>query len=282
MKHIVVIVHRNDRFDQRDFLLREMMNVWREDGIRVSVVSDPNEFIDADLAVLHVDLTVIPEAYRVLARRYPRVVNGRVFDISKRRFTAHEVKRGDGYSGQVIVKTNRNSGGVQEHLHDDSVIRRASMSRRNRLAWSVRAQLPGSDYPIFENQRQVPLAVWFNRDLIVERFLPERVDGHFVLRVWTFLGDRETNSMALSEVPVVKGRTIVRRHVVDEVPSALRQMRRDLGFDFGKFDYGIVDGQVVLYDTNRTPIMGAPGRRIYMSRMRLMAEGIQSLFGSDT
>jgi hypothetical protein len=29
-------------------------------------------------------------------------------------------------------------------------------------------------------------------------------------------------------------------------------IRRELGFDYGKFDYGIVDGRVVLYDVNRT------------------------------
>jgi hypothetical protein len=45
----------------------------------------------------------------------------------------------------------------------------------------------------------------------------------------------------------------VRRELVPEEPDELREIRRSLGFDFGKFDYSIVNGRVVLYDRNRTP-----------------------------
>ena len=41
--------------------------------------------------------------------------------------------------------------------------------------------------------------------------------------------------------------------LTEPVPEELRQTRRQLGFDYGKFDYGVVNGEVVLYDANRTP-----------------------------
>ena len=42
--------------------------------------------------------------------------------------------------------------------------------------------------------------------------------------------------------------------VVSRVTSSadLRTMRAPLGFDYGRFDYRIVEGKVVLYDVNRT------------------------------
>ncbi len=52
-------------------------------------------------------------------------------------------------------------------------------------------------------------------------------------------------------------------------------MRRKLGFDFGKFDYGIVAGRVVLYDANRTPMFGSMRREDYWPRVQLLAEGIR-------
>jgi len=37
------------------------------------------------------------------------------------------------------------------------------------------------------------------------------------------------------------------------VPEELHAMWARLGFDFGKFDYVVRDGQIVLLDANRTP-----------------------------
>ena len=104
---------------------------------------DPLEFVEADLAVLHVDLTVVPAVYLNLARRYPRAINGNVVDISKRHMTAQEVKRGHLYGGPVIVKTNRNSGGVQERLLGGSTLRRMSLSLRDKLPWSLNVPAAG-------------------------------------------------------------------------------------------------------------------------------------------
>ena len=61
-----------------------------------------------------------------------------------------------------------------------------------------------------------------------------------------------------------------------QVPDELRQMRRDLAFDYGKFDYAIVNGRVILYDTNRTPVMGSLSKEKILPTIRLLAEGIRA------
>jgi hypothetical protein len=56
--------------------------------------------------------------------------------------------------------------------------------------------------------------------------------------------------------PTVKGSTTFSRKQDDYVPEDLRQLRRKMGFDYGKFDFAIVDGTTILYDINRTPTVG--------------------------
>ena len=277
MHHVLIVVHHHDSFDKERYVLREVAEAWRERGIRVTVARGPGERVEADLVVLHVDLTVTPAEYIAFARQYQNVINRDVADISKRAISANLVRRGDGYDGPLIVKTDRNSGGSRERMLDERMggPRRQRWRRlRHRLPWSWQSHLPTTAYPVFESPRQVPRAVWYNPALVVERFLPERRDGHYCLRTWVFLGERETNSLSYASDPVVKSHNILRREVVAEVPDELRRMRRALGFDFGKFDYALVDGKVVLYDVNRTPMFGTMRREEYWPRVQLLAEGI--------
>lgn len=43
---------------------------------------------------------------------------------------------------------------------------------------------------------------------------------------------------------------------ISEVPEPIREARRRLGCDYGKFDFVTHHGQVVLLDTNSTPGCG--------------------------
>lgn len=278
MLHIVILIHPTDPFERERYVIREIADVWREGGIGVTVSADPAAAVDADLAILHVDLTIIPPPYVALCQRYRKVLNGTVVDISKRRVSRQLVRRGDGWDGPVIVKTDCNSGGAREHAlaGREPMRRRWVRSLRDRLPWCWRPRLPTGNYRVFDSPRHVPRIVWYNPDLVVERFLPERSGGQYCLRTWVFLGDRETNSLSYADEPIIKGYNVVRREVVDEVPDELRQMRRAMGFDFGKFDYGIVDGRVVLYDVNRTPSLGGMRREQFEPRARLLAEGIRA------
>jgi hypothetical protein len=60
------------------------------------------------------------------------------------------------------------------------------------------------------------------------------------------------------------------------VSEEILEVRRRLGFDYGKIDYVVHEGQVVLIDVNTTPVWG--GRRLkplQRSRAEFMAPGIE-------
>jgi hypothetical protein len=278
MRQIVILVHKRERLEGGTYFLEAIADIWRENSLQVSVLSGPGPHVQADLAILHVDLTVVPPDHLEFVRQYPVTINGAVADISKRRISANVVRRGDGYDGPVIVKTNRNYGGRREAdlAIGGSLVRRSARGLRRTMPWPWRAELAISDYPILPSAAQVPWVVWYNSDLVVERFQPEIRDGCFCLRTWIFLGDRETNSLSYSKQRIVKSENVIRREVVAEVPDELRQIRRELGFDFGKFDYAIVGDRVVLYDANRTPTLGNFPREQYLPRVRHLAEGIRA------
>jgi hypothetical protein len=222
-------------------------------------------------------MTVVPGDYLSLLRHYPVNINGQVRDISKRAFSSHLVTRNDGYQGPVMVKTDRNCGGLPERMAMNRGRLARSLDRRLRrwLPWSWTGALNPHHYPVYDCVRQVPRLVWRNKGLVVEKFLPETLDGYYCLRQWVFLGDKEVNTLSLSREPVVKGANIVHREQVDFIPQPLRALRQQLGFDYGKFDYALVDGEPVLYDVNRTPKFGLNRPRPEVERMaREVAGGI--------
>lgn len=278
MARILILVHRDGGLDESSYFLRAMAEVWRELGHTVIEQRGPEGRCEADIAFLHVDLTRVPEDYAAFVRRFPRSVNATTVDISKRTVSRSLVRRGDGYGGPVIVKTDCNCGGLKESvLCRRSPVRRTLRSARNRLPWTLRTRMGVEDYRVFPSPAAVPALVWLNRALVVERFLPEMRGDLYCLRTWVFLGDRETSSICFGRSPVVKSHTIIGREALDGVPEELRRMRRELGFEFGKFDYAVVDGRVVLYDTNRTPTLGDFPPEQYMPRVRYLAEGLDGL-----
>jgi hypothetical protein len=276
MRHIAILVHPHDDFAGCDYVLRSVADLWRQAGHRVSVVRNPDKHVDADLAILHVDLTVVPQEYLNAMRRFPLAINTRTADISKRTISTNLVRDGDGYQGPVMVKSNRNCGGTAEGLHaQSSWLQKNIRAVRRRLHWSWRAEIGVWGYKVFPTPSKVPLPVWFNPNLIVERFLPERHDGYYCMRSWIFLGDAEECRIYYANQPVVKSPVAVRIEP-STVPDEMREIRRKLGFDFGKFDFGVVDGHAVLYDANRTPVARPSGGNEPL--FRLLATGIDSIF----
>lgn len=273
---IVVLVRPEDSFPSTTYLLKIFIEVWRAEGHEVLVHAGLGPPPPGDLAILHTDITVIPEAYLALARAYPRTLNGSVGDISKHVVSRSIVRRGDGYAGPVIVKTVANCAGVMEAraARRSGGLGRLKQAVRRRLPWYFRNHL--DDYPIFNSPAAVPSPVWFNRDLFVERFQPERHEEFYCLRTWVFFGDRETHSISYSLSPVIKGSRVVRREPLAEVPAELREIRARLGFDYGKFDYAVVDGRPVLYDVNRTPGTGDKPIEHLQDRFTDLAAGLAS------
>src|SRR5208337_4706378 len=139
MHHIVILTHQHDEFDQMTHLLHGVCQVWRENGIKVTVLRGVGPRVEADLAILHVDLTVVPDEYIQFMRQYPVAINPTVKDISKRHISANLVHRGDGYQGPVIVKTNRNFGGGREAemAQQSSWFAKYARAIRRRLPWTL-------------------------------------------------------------------------------------------------------------------------------------------------
>lgn len=274
--HIAIVSHKYAGLSGSSYVIKHISDVWREKGFCVSFVQNPTAQLEADLAVLHVDLSVIPDEYLNFIYRFPVVINGSVRDISKRTISSHIIEHSSRFTGAVIVKTNLNCGGIPEM---DLRVKTSPLFRlihpvRRRFPWSLRSCLNTMDYRVFESVDQVPWPVWHNPNLIVEKFIPEMNNGLYCLRTWLFLGDKETNSICYSEEPVIKSANIIRREVTSEIPDELRQLRKDLDFDYGKFDYAIADGRVVLYDANRTPTFGNFNKEKFSSTVHLLAEGI--------
>jgi hypothetical protein len=232
-------------------LLRYIAAFWAKSGYRVSVVAGLGKWPDGDIAILHVDLSVIPVAYVEASKRYPVVLNAATTDIRKRQVSRNIVGPNDGWRGPVILKTDLNNGGGPERRIMKWM--RLSMRGTERdLPVDATSLAAIEEYRIVDSASQVPDAVWTAPGLVVERFLPERDERGYAMRAWVFLGDRERCTRYLATDPLVKSANIVASEAVP-VPDEMRAERRRLGFDYGKFDFTLCDGQPVLLDANRTP-----------------------------
>jgi hypothetical protein len=238
-----------------------LAEIWRKAGHRVIVVCGLDDLPRADLAFLHVDLSVVPEAYLEAGRRYPRAVNGRARDIRKRVVSRNLVGRDSGWTGPVVVKSDLNYGGIPEwHIEH---------------AGRPDAELPANltTYSFCRNIASVPAPVWDDPRLVVERFLPERDARGFCVRTWTFLGDRGVCRRSRGAEPFVKSLNSADRDDVP-VPDFIRSERERLGIDYGTLDFAMHKGEPVLFDANKTfGVRPTPGNRLY----RLLAEGLDGL-----
>lgn len=258
---IAVITHAIDTFEDGGYLLHRLIELWKTHGVQAIVAKGADASPPgAEIAIAHLDMTIIGEEYEHLMANYPVVINGRVRDISKRVFSKQIITLEDSFRGPVIVKTDKNFGGLRE-LEDRHFKGDANATIEVQRPWRKVEFL--TSYVAFKDAASVPLGVWRNPNLIVEKFRPEPTeDGEYVLRVWVFFGDRGIYYQCISDEPIIKSHNTKRRISLNvaDIPPALKEVRESLGFDFGKFDFGIVDGQVVLYDVNRTPGSPASGK----------------------
>ncbi len=272
MVHIAVLVHPRQKFTQNSSWLGELAGIWKERGIRITVMREPTPTIRPDVVFHSVDLTRTPPEYVAFLERFPVVVNRRVTDISKRRISRHIVDRPEAFDGPVIIKTDLNCNGIPEAAFASADRPKEAPRVKMDTAWETRSWLP--TYPILRSTRQVPAGVWSNPNLVVERFLPEREGDLFCIRTWLFLGEAERVARFFAKSPVIKSDTIVGRERLFEVPDDLRRLRRDLGFEFGKFDYAIVGGETVLFDANRTPTLGVIPRDEVLPWLTRFSDGL--------
>ena len=249
MAHIVIITHTFDDFAQRPYLAADLLLHWRAAGHRVSVVEGLENWPEADVALLHVDLSLVPEAYLLASRQYARVINGQALDIRKRVVSRNLVARDDDWTGPVIIKTDLNHGGLPEMYYFNRM-RQAGRTPAFSQEGLVFCKEP---YPVLESKAEVNPVMWNQSGVVVEKFLPERDPRGYWNRVWYFFGPAERCTRVLRNDPVAKVGDVLERQFVD-VPEAIRAERMRLGFDYGKFDFVVNDGHAVLLDATRTPL----------------------------
>lgn len=226
-------------------MLGNLLEELKRRGHSVRILSGTSAKPEADIAVLHVDATVTPPDYVEYARTFPYCLNIGAADISKRRISGAVIGRNDGWQGPVIVKSSLNNLGIREQ----------SLNRRSRRAGKPEP-FPGvkvmAGYTIHDSLADVAEAVFERDDLVVEKFIPEAEPDGFGARFWIFCGERERCTRHVSPQSLVKGSDTIRREPV-AVPEELRETRRKLGFDYGKFDFVMHEGKAVLLDANKTP-----------------------------
>jgi hypothetical protein len=248
MARVMVLSHAVDRGRIGDYLVSRLARYWLAGGHDVQAVAGLDYLPPADIAILHVDLTVVPEEYLVAIARYPVVINGAVRDISKRVVSRNLLQRGDNWAGQVFVKPDLNAGGGPEWR----------LFRKLAAPGTPPPPVPPPNeapYFLFPSLHDMPEEVWSDHGMVVERFLPEREGDEYCTRAWVFFGDRERCTRYRGTSNIVKSHNILAREP-SPVPDELRVERERLGFDYGKFDFVFHDGKPVLFDANRTP--GAP------------------------
>jgi hypothetical protein len=290
---LAILTHWTDDFRVAGALVKLMIPRWEAVGFRVVVVTDKDPFVPADVALLHVDLSVIPDSCRRLAERYPVVLNGRVLDIRKRAFSRLVLERTEPYDGEVIVKTDWNCGGGRELRRGILESRMGPVLRRLKIEESVyrkmkklealrplqrRRVVSVGHYPVFPDRSAVPEGVWDNPNLVVERFVPERIGSDYCCRSWVFFGSAGVTRRVIAPHAVARANARL-EETCDPIPEELRAIRAQMGFDYGKFDYGIVDGKAVLYDVNRTPGMALyePYCGRYGPMAEVLSEGLRGV-----
>jgi hypothetical protein len=280
----LLIIHLAERkHNPRNWqLIHLMIPWWKEAGIEVAEIFGTRRAPPADVAFLHVNLSVVPPEYLDLARRYPVTINGAVSDIRKTRLSQLRVTAASDYAGPVIVKSALNYAGKPETIY---------LQQRSRLKklWDGLVRRPAprpvypirlrekSDYRIYSSTAEVPAVIWECPDLVVEKFMPERHGDKYCLREWYFCGDQDQEWVELSPDPIFTSAEQA-EHLDLGVPPELYELKKRLGFDYGKFDYTMIDGKPAVFDFNTNVGVANPqGARIKRVAQKL-ARGIEPYF----
>jgi hypothetical protein len=287
-RHIAILWHQRDRDrDLRRYAITHLADHWSDDGHVVRSIFGTDSLLAADLVIVHVDLSVVPAHYLEFAAHYPCAVNGRVQDIRRTSYSRLLLRPNDRYTGPVIVKSNANHAGAPEHARSRLDVAELGWRVRRRLA-SLRRPAADAppvfttplDYRSLDGMADVPASWWTRPELVIERFLPERDGDAYAVRNYQFLGDRWTCTRMLAPHPIVNGYTQTAVEDVDPHPE-IERIRREMGFDYGKFDYVVHDGEALLLDANKTTgAAGLPVTPGLQARRRIRAEGIYSFFAA--
>lgn len=288
---IVVIQHEKDfEGEQGVYFIEVIAGCWREAGHEVLFINGLQKNVEADLAIMHVNLSVVPDEYVRYAMQFPVTLNLNITDIRKRTISQHLVEPNDDYDGEVIVKTDNNCGGIPEaKIYNQALPKRRSVMRfakkfvRKTRNAGIKLNMINTDsrryveteyresFRLFKHKDRVPKYIWRDQDWIVEQFLPEIEDSQYVIRNAYFLGDKMICFKTYSSDPIVKEEKEVRSKRID-MPQKIIHLRNKFGLDYGKIDFLMHNEEPVLLDIGKTIGGGDFGR----ATATILAEGIHS------
>ena len=240
--------------DHSGYLLYMMRKIWIGWGATIIDLIGPNEYVPADLLLVHVDLSLVPPDYRRLAERYPIAINGLALDIRKASYCPHLLRKGDDWSGKVVVKTNNNYAGLPEQhgKHGNSFGSRLAFRAGRKWRTLTKPTINSkADYTIYESLSEVPTG-FTSDDFVIQKFCPEMLDGEYVLREYYFFGDVEVLSAETGADAILTEGTGFLGMSAEPAHPTLREMRVGLHLDYGKIDYVMVDGEPFIFDANKT------------------------------
>ncbi len=111
MATIVILEHLMQAGFNHPYIVYALAERWRTAGHEVLIHYGTSDPPPGDIAIVNIDLTVIPPAYVALFERYPRVINRATTSIAKRGCSQLILDRDSTWRGPVIVKTDANFGG---------------------------------------------------------------------------------------------------------------------------------------------------------------------------
>jgi hypothetical protein len=267
----MVILHaREESRSAGRYAIDTMIRQWRHMGVEVIQLYGMSTFVEADLAFVHVDRSLVPEDYIAFARRYPRAVNAGATDIRKRGYADGVLDSASAYAGPVIVKTDLNYAGAPERQAVSPEARHTLSARLERLRpRPLRPIRSKADYFLAPSLKQVPKR-YFAHEHIVQEFRPERDGEDFLLREYIFLGDIHYENVERSRRPIFEEDRHVSLRRFTPHPK-LVAVRDRLGLDYGKIDYSMIDGEPFVFDANKTLGRGADDSEAVDDMLRLMA-----------
>ena len=265
---------------KKNYLLAVLNWHWERAG-HVVTTGLANKMKNTDIGILHFDQTKLSQNLLPENPFQRPLLNERVLDISKSRFSTLRVTAGDGWDGPVIIKSDLNCYGVQEWKKNHHSFFEHKRRRLAKKHWRIARMLPPKRYPVLPKLSHVPGWVWERPELIVERFMPERKRGLYCLRGWVFFGKRGYTYRMFSKDSNVKARTITGHEILGDPPPELEAFREANGFDFGKFDYVEVEGRPILLDINKTPSITSSKPTPDTPRMRHLADGLYDFIGAS-
>lgn len=257
------------------FLLSKLAWHWRKAGHQISVGSVAEIPEETDIAILHIDRTRVGTEDVPTNPRGCRFMNERVLDISKRSYSGLKLELEDEWRGAVMIKSDLNCAGTPEWYQSGRPLALRLRRKLSRVSWRLARCLPPETYPVVAGLKDVPSWVWGRQDLLVERFVPEREEDLYCVRVWVYFGAEGYGYKLYGTEPTVKAGTIVRAERLEAPPPAsILNLAKKMGLDFGKIDYVEVDGEAVLLDINKTPTVTSATDN---PRLRRMAKALGEL-----